>query len=170
MATERKSLESESLCCPLCLEQFKEPRILQCGDSMCSKCVDNCIAHEYSRIISGRYGAKPQGEIPSSSPLPPLENVHIKCARCSSVTVVPVKDGKNCLKPNRTLVDVLEALESSAHLCAECSNRATSRCAQCKCSLCDSCWQVIHKPQVLSEHLKVSLNDSTTPNISNDNT
>ncbi|KAH3763186.1 hypothetical protein Pelo_4964 [Pelomyxa schiedti] len=98
----------EAFCCPMCLDLLEDPLILNCGDTMCSRCVAACIAHECASILASQSGAsakimgddpwnsqkQPSAGVPNdtcttksaSEPVGIPAIVGIKCARCSMIT------------------------------------------------------------------------------------
>jgi len=135
--------QSDFLLCKFCFEVFKTPLILECGHSICKKCLTDSIS--YSKLKS------------PSKENPPKQS----CPTCGSL--FDIKDIQ-FYKENYSLKEIVE----KAQLCKNCDNPAAVYCVICG-SLCDSCFQLIHKEKIFSEHQKLNIGDVKSVNCSKHN-
>ncbi|KAK3737874.1 hypothetical protein QZH41_003152 [Actinostola sp. cb2023] len=75
--SEEKEISHDEYLCPICLDEFTEPKILQCFHNLCRKCIDD-LANSTT------------------------ENLFIRCPLCRSKCRIPNGGAKN-LPPNREL-------------------------------------------------------------------
>ncbi|XP_070546073.1 E3 ubiquitin-protein ligase TRIM56-like [Ptychodera flava] len=120
-ASERKVLEEigeDFLCCTICLEQFKSPKILPCLHTFCQQCLVTLVEKTGS----------------------------LNCPECRQQYQLPV-GGVPAIKGNffmSNLIEIfkqrLESIQGTEIKCEGCQqNTATHRCVECKHYLCDNC-------------------------------
>ena len=116
----------EEVKCPICLENFKEPKLLECLHSFCKKCLTEHCSH-------------------CSSP---------QCPQCRHPITVPAK-GIAGLKENfvinKTLhvLALLEKMRNPEAICQNCEEEtSTVYCPQCNQILCSRCEKNIHSKWV----------------------
>uniref|UniRef100_A0A0N5A947 RING-type domain-containing protein n=1 Tax=Syphacia muris TaxID=451379 RepID=A0A0N5A947_9BILA len=116
------------LTCPICLDRYKQPRLLPCNHTFCLPCLDNC-ADVVHRIL--------------------------KCPECRAEHPLPY-DGVKCFQPNYTLMGFLDvhlqatddnAAQLEAYIqrynlerCKICDEKAELEvCAHCERRACKDC-------------------------------
>ncbi|XP_070549877.1 tripartite motif-containing protein 2-like [Ptychodera flava] len=120
-APERKVLEEISedfLCCIICLEQFKSPKILPCLHTFCEQCLVTLVEKTGS----------------------------LNCPECRQQYQLPV-GGVPAIKGNffmSNLIEIfkqrLESMQGTEIKCEGCQqNTATHRCVECRYYLCNTC-------------------------------
>ncbi|XP_077998337.1 tripartite motif-containing protein 2-like [Glandiceps talaboti] len=123
-ATESEILDEigeDFLCCTICMEQFKDPKILPCLHTFCQQCLVTLL--------------KTKGSL--------------QCPSCS--TPCPIPTGgipklttnffmNNCIEIYHRLKECSKVGPIQCEGCQE--NTATHRCVECKCYLCNSCVKV----------------------------
>ena len=113
------------LSCPICFNEFKEPKLLHCGHTFCLGCLEKLLFNEFSSII---------------------------CPTCNSVTVKP-ENGLSGLRDDFRVNQIKDGIQAAArqarkrsqaktkafHFCGVCQSLATVRCLQCHQDLCEEC-------------------------------
>ncbi|KAH3743390.1 hypothetical protein Pelo_15223 [Pelomyxa schiedti] len=169
-----------NLCCPFCLGVFQHPVSLQCGDSICRKCLVSCVANQCALslpLASNTVGATSTsasrtptatatGSVDGASVHttllsydPVRGTVGVKCPKCSAVTTVTVSQCMKELEPNTQLAELLQQREQArtgSVACIDCDQKATAHCSACG-SLCDRCWEEAHKRRSAASHVKLPL-------------
>ncbi|XP_070566922.1 tripartite motif-containing protein 2-like [Ptychodera flava] len=111
-----KEISEDFLCCPVCLEQYKNPKVLLCNHSFCEQCLAALVAKT--------------GEV--------------ICPTCGRPCQLP-NGGVADLQGNffiESLIDIVEPSEShdDPALCQGCDeNTALNKCLDCNIDLCQSC-------------------------------
>ncbi|XP_071810865.1 tripartite motif-containing protein 2-like [Apostichopus japonicus] len=117
---ENDSERSQFLKCPVCLEMFNNPKVLNCGHSFCES---PCLVS-----IAGR-------------------SAFLKCPECRVVTKVPENDVKN-LPTNFSLLRAISEEKDNRNTCTstcERHNRVNNiRCYTCEVDICKECIQDGH--------------------------
>ena len=143
-SSPKQALEklSEQLTCPICLEQFTDPKLLQCFHVFCEKCLKP-VAHQ-----------TPQGQV-------------VECPNCRQPTSLPQKgvpglQGAFLIHHLFDIQDILRKVSSPADTkCVKCKKREpTCYCRTCG-FLCKSCKKPHLEWDELSSHKIVSLNQLT---------
>ncbi|XP_070572077.1 tripartite motif-containing protein 2-like [Ptychodera flava] len=135
-ADETKFLEeigADFLCCTICLEQFKSPKILPCLHTFCESCLVTLVEKEGT----------------------------LNCPECRQQHEVP-DGGVPAMKGNffmKNLIEIfkqrLASVKGAEIKCEGCQeNTASHRCMECKQYLCNSCIKV-HKNLLLTRTHKV---------------
>ena len=129
---------SEELTCPICLEQFTDPKLLQCFHVFCEKCLKP-VARQ-----------TPQGQV-------------VECPNCRQPTSLPQKgvpglQGAFLIHHLFDIQDILRKVSSPADTkCVKCKKREpTCYCRTCG-FLCDLCKQPHLDWDEFSSHMTVSL-------------
>ena len=112
--------------CPVCMERYRDPRVLQCAHHFCKVCLEE---------IADRH---PQGSV--------------TCPTCRHVTPIEGDTGVSCLAKYRVVNDFIgnvnAAIEGNPNVkldnrnCDVCKVKgaqATRVCFECRLCLCDSC-------------------------------
>ncbi|XP_070547910.1 E3 ubiquitin-protein ligase TRIM56-like [Ptychodera flava] len=123
-----KEIGEDFLCCTICLEQFKSPKVLSCLHTFCEQCLVTLVE---------KTGA-------------------LHCPECRQEYQLPV-GGVPAIKGNffmANLIEIfkqrLESRQGAELKCEGCQeNTATHRCMECKQYICDSCAKV-HKNILLT--------------------
>ena len=117
MAVRRTDI-SEELTCPVCQEEFEDPRILPCGHNYCQKCIVQLL-------------------ITVGVPFP--------CPECRKDTVLPSND-PNQLPRAQWAVRMKEKLtKQSQQLCSEHDEPMKLFCNGCKLRTCINCALIKHR-------------------------
>ncbi|XP_070546090.1 E3 ubiquitin-protein ligase TRIM56-like [Ptychodera flava] len=120
-APERKVLDEigeDFLCCTICLEQFKSPKILPCLHTFCEQCLVTLVE----------------------------KTGYLNCPECRQQYQLPV-GGVPAIKGNffmSNLIEIfkqrLEFMQGGEIKCEGCQKHtATHRCVECKHYLCENC-------------------------------
>ncbi|XP_077998448.1 tripartite motif-containing protein 2-like [Glandiceps talaboti] len=120
-ATESEILDEigeDFLCCSICMEQFKDPKILPCLHTFCQQCLVTLL--------------KTKGSL--------------QCPSCSTPCPIPT-GGVSKLMTNffmNNCIEIYHRLKECSKVgpiqCEGCQeNTATHRCVECKCCLCNTC-------------------------------
>ena len=148
-SSAKQALEklNEQLTCPICLEQFTDPKLLQCFHVFCEKCLKP-VAHQ-----------TPQGQV-------------VECPNCRQPTSLPQKgvpglQGAFFIHHLFDIQDILKKVSSPANTkCVKCKKREpTCYCRTCG-FLCKSCKKPHLEWDELSSHKVVSL-DQLTEDVTN---
>ncbi|KAL3836121.1 hypothetical protein ACJMK2_021572 [Sinanodonta woodiana] len=138
--------KSKEYYCPLCLKDFKMPRILPCLDTFCEECLSACIPN--SRIHYG-FG----------------------CPICKTSTALPSKGEANknwpAIFPLNTITELMASNDQAKEeeYCNRCkmengsSTLATSFCVVCKEYFCDGCVKFHMSFKALADHKIILKND-----------
>ena len=117
---------AEDLICPVCLEEFQDPRILPCHHYYCAKCIDNLAGAALQFV----------------------------CPECRKVT--PRSGGASAMFPPAFTVNRLkEKLDKSrvqlpgapaaSSRCADHGHPVSFVCLECRVDVCPECVLVTHK-------------------------
>ena len=148
-SSAKQALEKlyEQLTCPICLEQFTDPKLLQCFHVFCEKCLKP-VARQ-----------TPQGQV-------------VECPNCRQPTSLPQKgvpglQGAFHIHNLFDIQDILKKVTSPAEVkCVKCEKReATCYCRTCGI-LCSMCKQPHLDWKELSSHIIISL-DQLTKDVTN---
>lgn len=138
----KTQIQSKNLQCSLCLNNYKDARILPCFHSFCACCL------EASCIEKGEKG----------------KTDSVYCPICTEVTELTSKGIKGL--PKNMYVDhlVVELQHSSHNQQVDCdlcigNELAMSRCENCRLNLCEFCTHAHHKQRKTSFHHMVVLDD-----------
>ncbi|XP_066260428.1 E3 ubiquitin-protein ligase TRIM45-like isoform X2 [Euwallacea similis] len=156
--------------CPMCKNQFVEPRVLPCLHTFCLKCLEN-LEHQKKQFNPAEksHGRKLHSRNLSSS-IDDGPKRHINCPSCGYRAEIP-HNGVQFLPPNYSLQHqmVLATLNSdSTHLlCDLCSNEvtATSRCMDCAISFCSECEQIHLRQKTSASHEVLGLDNAREKGI-----
>lgn len=117
---------NEELTCPICLEDYTDPRVLQCMHTFCKGCLEN-IAEE----------------------LPGVNNLlNISCPVCRRVTQVSEIGKLQTAFYLKSLFDIRKDLEARKGLSFKClahGMAADFYCKSCECFMCSVCTYGAHK-------------------------
>ncbi|XP_070545759.1 tripartite motif-containing protein 2-like isoform X2 [Ptychodera flava] len=142
-ASERKVLEEigeDFLCCTICLEQFKSPKILPCLHTFCEQCLVTLVEKTGS----------------------------LNCPECRQQYQLPV-GGVPAIKGNffmSNLIEIfkqrLESIQSEIK-CEACKeNTGTHKCVECKHYLCKNCVRAHKKLPVTQTHQLMTIGEYKT--------
>ena len=137
-----KKLEDQ-LTCAVCLEAFKDPKLLQCFHVYCKDCLKPLVVQDQQGQLS------------------------LRCPTCRQSTLLPLGSTVSDLQPAfhiHHLLEIQEALEKLQEpqkvQCDKCKltpQLATSYCRDCGEFICAMCTTVHREWQTLSEHEVVAL-------------
>ncbi|KAF7632422.1 RING-type domain-containing protein [Meloidogyne graminicola] len=102
------------LTCPICLDRYKQPKLLQCQHTFCLSCLENYVESN---------GGRPQ----------------VKCPECRFEHLLPLDGGGvHSLQNNLTLLSFLEIhMEASSEVNAEEINKYIQRFNMERCRVCE---------------------------------
>ncbi|XP_070547912.1 tripartite motif-containing protein 2-like [Ptychodera flava] len=143
-ASDRKVLEEigeDFLCCTICLEQFKSPKILPCLHTFCEQCLVTLVEKTGS----------------------------LNCPECRQKYQLPV-GGVPGIKGNffmANLIEIfkqrLESRQGAELKCEGCQeNTATHRCIECKQYICVSCAKVHRNLSLTRTHKLMTIEEFET--------
>jgi len=89
--TDNTSIRLSTVECPVCLDVYKEPRILECGHSLCQMCIIDIVSSISSKLDE--------------------DEMIIECPICCSNTNITNK-GIGSLKINYALKDIVDSVNS----------------------------------------------------------
>ena len=143
-SSAKQALEklSEQLTCPICLEQFTDPKLLQCFHVFCEKCLKP-VARQ-----------TPQGQV-------------VECPNCRQPTSLPQKgvpglQGAFLIHHLFDIQDILKKVSSPAETkCVNCGEQELGCYCQTCGFLCETCEHMHLKWKGFSSHKIVSLNQLT---------
>lgn len=178
------SFEDAKFKCPLCKNQFVEPRVLPCLHTFCLKCLEelekNHVSTWYVDDFDGLKTNSPQSRKTSSGGSAGSGYVSekhedspargIQCPTCHAKSEVP-RNGVSYYPPNYSLQHrmVLATLNSKmTHLlCDLCTTEvtATSRCMDCAISFCIQCEELHLRQKSFAAHEVLSLEDAREKGI-----
>ncbi|PIK47143.1 hypothetical protein BSL78_15994 [Apostichopus japonicus] len=150
--TSLKDLPDDFFQCPVCLDQLKEPKQLQCLHRYCKDCLKAVI------------GASQDGSV--------------KCPMCKQDNVVP-ENGVDDFKTDFHMKSMLEFRilqkcfgNKDLKKCISCSKNTvvSAYCFKCREFLCDECYEVHVKSKMLTDHQPhtLKLDDIETKNLTLD--
>lgn len=122
------------LMCSCCLEEFNDPKDLECGHTFCKKCLEHCIKSNPDDTCSFDGN---EDQIPV-----------IRCPECRAPTKKPKT--LHDLKTNFALRNVLEKVvherqkQKSIRMCFEHTEKQNVYCVTCKRIICHSCTLLDH--------------------------
>ncbi|XP_070549642.1 tripartite motif-containing protein 2-like [Ptychodera flava] len=148
-APERKALEEISedfLCCTICLEQFKSPKILPCLHTFCEQCLVKLVENTGS----------------------------LNCPDCRQQYQLPV-GGVPAIKGNffmSNLIEIfkqrLESMQGTEIRCAGCKeNTATHMCIECRHYICNSCVKAHRNLPITQTHQLMTIGEYETAKSTN---
>jgi hypothetical protein len=148
-SSAKQALEklNEQLTCPICLEQYTDPKLLQCFHVFCEKCLKP-VAHQ-----------TPQGQV-------------VECPNCRQPTSLPQKgvpglQGAFLIHHLFDIQDILKKVSSPAETkCVNCGEQEPGCYCQTCGFLCDMCKHMHLKWKGFSSHEIVSL-DQLTEDVTN---
>ncbi|XP_077997472.1 E3 ubiquitin-protein ligase TRIM45-like [Glandiceps talaboti] len=138
LETFLKELGEDYLSCTICLEQYKNPKVLPCDHTFCQECLIKIVERQ------GR----------------------LQCSVCDTPCELP--NGRvSELKANffmNSLLDIVGRCqpsdESEPGLCEGCDeNTATNRCVDCSVNFCPSCTKPHRKVAVSRNHTIITLEE-----------
>ena len=148
-SSAKQALEklSEQLTCPICLDHYTDPKLLQCFHVFCEKCLKPLAQQT------------PQGQV-------------VECPNCRQPTSLPQKgvpglQGAFLIHHLFDIQDILKKVTAPADTkCVKCEKREpTCYCRTCG-FLCDKCKHIHSEWKELSPHEIVSL-DKLTEDVTN---
>ena len=133
-----ESPEDELLKCPICMDAFKEPKMLPCVHTFCQPCLEEYV--DGDKATSGKF----------------------PCPLCQNETVIP-DDGVAGL-PGNVFIDILQSIRAAQNdaerKCDNCEDgdQGEAWCCHCTWFLCETCHKA-HKRVALSKHHHVLMWD-----------
>ena len=147
-------LLDDQLTCSICLDRFKDPRLLPCHHYFCKECIDKIVEFRLDELESNNEDQK-----------------SILCPECRR------KYNINCVESlvpaffiNR-FESIIKAIERSQknlspELCGLCSrknNKGAIFCKMCDCSICLFCQEAHEQMRTFQTHQLVRFNTETIP-------
>ena len=133
-----ESPEDELLKCPICVDAFKEPKMLPCVHTFCQPCLEEYV--DGNKATSGKF----------------------PCPLCQNETVLP-GDGVTGLQGN-VFIDILQSIRAAQNdterKCDNCEDgdQGEAWCCHCTWFLCETCHKA-HKRVALSKHHHILMVD-----------
>ncbi|XP_070550077.1 E3 ubiquitin-protein ligase TRIM56-like [Ptychodera flava] len=148
-APERKVLEEISedfLCCTICLEQFKSPKILPCLHTFCEQCLGTLVEKTGSQ----------------------------SCPECRQQYQLPL-GGVPEIKDHffmSNLIEIfkqrLQSMQGTEIRCAGCQeNTATHKCVECKHYICNNCVKAHRNLPITQTHQLMTIGEYETAKSTN---
>ena len=136
LETEREGTEPRAkLTCSICLNAYKEPKVLPCCHTFCRTCLEGLAA-------------KTEGKF--------------KCPECRTEHDIPDR-GVECFLTDFSLGREVESKESGGKeaVCGECEGgeRAVAYCHDCEAFVCEGCKLSLHKAKRYRNHFIQSLSE-----------
>ena len=146
MATAKQLYDIKA--CPICTEEYKEPRVLPCGHTFCLTCIRECSKHKHPGDESACPLCRKEFTLPSNGVDDLPKNFFVT----------------NFLEMNQ-LTSVESKTESKTSGCEACGGSgettemrvATAYCVECQQKLCQACEEDHKKFKVTSRHKIVEL-------------
>ena len=147
-------LLDDQLTCSICLDRFKDPRLLPCHHYFCKECIDKIVEFRLDELESNNE-----------------DQMSILCPECRR------KYNINCVESlvpaffiNR-FESIIKAIERSQknlspELCGLCSrknNKGAIFCKMCDCSICLFCQEAHEQMRTFQTHQLVKFNTETIP-------
>ncbi|XP_063416027.1 uncharacterized protein LOC134697674 [Mytilus trossulus] len=144
-----KTEKEDLLCCPICSEEIKQPKILPCMHSFCKECIHEHISN---------MGRSTKSEI-----------TQFTCPVCRSVVkpkdlVAPVDEWSSALQDNLILSIIVSTSkgdkQQDCNVCDQHQQNSTAKfwCNGCKKTLCEKC-NKMHKWLNLSSHQVIAFEE-----------
>ncbi|XP_076434710.1 E3 ubiquitin-protein ligase TRIM56-like isoform X2 [Babylonia areolata] len=135
--------------CPVCHDDFQDPKILPCTHLVCRKCIVSWVSKE------GSQGGCPlcRAAILSSTPASDAELAAVVDALPTDLAIASVVENQKVL--------------NSPHVCAVCDGKvaASAYCLQCNIKLCKPCAKGHTKIPYLQSHVVEDLNTLTVQQL-----
>lgn len=150
----QRSSETESSC-GICLEVYKEPKLLPCCHTFCKLCLDKLAA------VSPPAALNPQ-----------QRQEKLKCPECRAEHDIPKGGIADFLtdfsvearfSPVRRAGDTAQQAKPTCSECEESGALAIAYCYDCEAFICESCKDALHKPRRYQSHSIKLLSDSFDP-------
>ncbi|XP_070555378.1 tripartite motif-containing protein 2-like [Ptychodera flava] len=133
-----EEIGEDFLCCTICLEQFKSPKILPCLHTFCQECLATLVKKTGS----------------------------LNCPECRQQYQLPV-GGVPSIKGNFFMSNLIEifkhrlgSMQEAEIKCKGCQqNTATHRCVECKHYICDNCVKVHRNLPFTQTHQLMSIEE-----------
>ena len=133
------SKKEKYLTCTVCLDSFKEPKVLPCCHTFCKSCLERIV--EKAKVKE-----------------------KLVCPQCRAEHKVPLNGPEGFLTDFSLLHDLQEIKSptfetSESHICGECdsSDTAIAFCTECQSYLCSSCASIHKKLKHFRNHNVTSL-------------
>ncbi|XP_071052814.1 E3 ubiquitin-protein ligase TRIM45-like [Onthophagus taurus] len=170
------NISSSQLNCPLCHQEFYEPRILPCLHTFCITCLKQLEEQAFNQIKDDRRStvtidSNNKERRTTSSNERTHQSTTIQCPHCGSDHQLPSSGGVksfplNYLIQNRLVLAALNS-QNTKLLCDLCTgdNIASCRCSQCALSLCKNCAENHLKHKTNLNHEVLRLEDARKKGI-----
>ncbi|CAG9859609.1 unnamed protein product [Phyllotreta striolata] len=171
------SLDDAKFRCPLCKNQYEDPRILPCLHTFCLKCLEQLEQTDFSvwnddddaqktSSSSGSIKASSAGSgYTSDKPDDLSPGKCFFCPSCGSSADLPI-EGVGGFLPNYPLLHKMLSANVNPsnynHLCDVCTSdkSITFRCIDCSINLCDVCEENHHKQNPSQKHKIATLGEA----------
>ncbi|KAL9963675.1 hypothetical protein ACROYT_G027202 [Oculina patagonica] len=153
---------SKELECAVCLEQYKEPKVLPCLHSFCKKCLEGLLTKETKNVQMSRIeGTAAQARSKK------VQVWKITCPTCRISVEIP-QGQIDSLPVNfflNNLLSVVALHEDSSHAGVQCDicdsgDPPVKRCSTCCSFLCEFCSQAHLRARGTSSHNIMSLEEA----------
>ncbi|XP_063954655.1 E3 ubiquitin-protein ligase TRIM45-like [Lytechinus pictus] len=135
MATRINDLLSQNLQCPICLNVYKEPKLLSCSHTYCKECLSRLFTSQQHRV-------------------------KLSCPVCRKDTAVPRGDVGN-LQVNIPIQGMVDDVQNQSQLCTVCKDKALAAtyCQECDDFMCVDCYKTHAKWDKFAGHDVVKVED-----------
>ena len=129
---------AEDLICPICLEEFEDPRVFPCHHCYCAKCIETLITR--------------------------AEPIGIHCPECRKILEIPRSGGAAMFPPAFMVNRLKERLDRSREqslavpYCTDHSCPVKFTCLDCSVAVCSECVILTHKGHSYDHLATVSCN------------
>ena len=151
--------EQPNMTCSVCLEEFRDPKLLPCCHTFCTECLDGLVT---------KY---PKPETPHPFRRRPIQD-EITCPQCRARHELPSQGGVRALLADYTVIQEQEKLQWQSVLkkkskCGVCEHdgMTVSFCEDCESFLCSYCAGAHRRMKVFSNHHVSSLSSPEFQNV-----
>ncbi|XP_067663789.1 tripartite motif-containing protein 2-like isoform X1 [Haliotis asinina] len=132
-----RQIDRELLSCGICLERYKNPKVLPCLHTFCEKCLSDYI---------------------------PPESLSLTCPICRQQSILPL-DGVIALQTNFFITNLMDVvgMPNVCMTCGKANARPVSKCLDCEEYLCENCVLCHCGMESEMNHTVVSLDELSGP-------
>ena len=164
---------AEQPTCSICLEEFRDPKLLPCCHTFCTKCLEGLVTikHQAEPTATTNSGLSGIGLLSSGLRQVQDEN-SITCPLCTTRHILPPQGGVRALLTDYTVIQEQEKCQWKSLLqrnetCGMCeqSGVTVSFCEDCESFLCSYCAEAHRRMKIFNSHRVSSLSSPEFQNI-----